>query len=163
MMNLNQIFEMIIENKEWLFSGIGNTIGNALLSNMEKKSIDSYVTNVVKYVEIHNNDKYNDESVTNNVNKEVFELVDRFISVYENHDISISQIPSFTSDNFRFNLSNFKDKDSILEILNDDFINWTCKVFGIERDWIDGKSKRLYKHVNYYNNISNFIRNIVEL
>lgn len=56
--NINDIFKMIIENKEWLFSGIGNTIGSALLNmGKNKKSVDSYITNVINYYNETEKDK----------------------------------------------------------------------------------------------------------
>ena len=165
MIKLSEIFEMIIENKDWLFSGIGNTIGGALIKNMKKKeSIDSYVTNVVSYnVNVHNSDNFNRVKLDNNVNNEIYELVDRVISIYQNHGLAISQIPSFIQSDFNFKLSDFKDKDSILGILDNKFFDWTCSMFGVERDWVDGKSSRIYKHINYYKNIRSFMEKIFEL
>lgn len=165
MVKLSEIFEMIIENKDWLFSGIGNTIGGALISNMKKKeSIDSYVTNVVNYnVDVHDSDNPNRVKLDNNVNNEIYQLVDRIISIYQNHGLEISQIPSFTDSDFNFKLSDFKDKNSILEILDNKFIDWTCNMFGVERDWVDGKSSRIYKHINYYKNIRSFMEEVFEL
>lgn len=129
---LSEILGIIIENKEWLFSGIGSTIGNELLNNMKKKkSVDSYVTNVVNNnLNIHNNYNFNSVKIDDN---EIFELVNRFISIYENHGIGMNQISSFSGSDFNFKLLDFKAKNSILEILDDKFIDWTCNKFGVER------------------------------
>lgn len=160
---LNEIFEIIIENKEWLFSGIGNSIGSKFL-NSKKKTIDSY-TNVVNYnINLKGTDRLNSvNDVKGDIDNQMSDLVDRFISIYGGHGILVSQIPFFVSDNFNFRLSSFKDKNSILNLLDEKIMNWTCNVFGVERAWLDGSTNRIYKYMNYYKRINKFIEAIFEL
>lgn len=47
--------------------------------------------------------------------------------------------------------------------MDNNFINWTCNIFGIQREWVGGKSKRIYKHINYYKEIHRFIEDICRL
>lgn len=165
MSNINDIFKMIIENKEWLFSGIGNTIGSALINTgKNKKSVDSYITNVINYYnETEKDKKSGNHDLINNDGNEILQLVDRFISIYESHGVSLSQIAFFAEEDFNLKLADFKNKDSILNIMDNNFINWTCNVFGIQREWVEGKSKRIYKHINYYKEIHRFIDDICRL
>lgn len=87
----------------------------------------------------------------------IHSLVDRFIKIYENHDILANQIPAFCDKEFDLKLIDFESKASILEILTDDLLNWTCSKFGIQREWIDGSTNSIYKRKDYYKRVSDFI------
>lgn len=168
---LNEIINWTIKNKEWIFSGVGISIIGALIFIIKK---------------IFNNKKEENKNIrtininySNNMEKpllqqieneelETFEdgmakLVDRFISIYANHGILINQIPFFINPKFGLELSDFKDRQSILQILSDEIIQWTCNTFGVQREWLDGKSNKIYKHIDYYKNIMSCIDNLVAI
>ncbi|MGN4752781.1 hypothetical protein [Bacillus cereus group sp. MYBK220-1] len=105
-------------------------------------------------------DSQRSEVIDNKQNSGVYEVVKRFIEVYENHSIMQNQIPSFIDKKFDLSLKDFKDYDSILKVLNDDIINWTCEKFGIRREWIDGADNQIYSYKSYYKQVHSFIRDI---
>lgn len=150
---------MIIDNKEWLFSGIGSNLINNLFEkkNKDSKVINSYINNVV-----NNNMIINDKSKDDEKN-EVFQLVDNFKKIYIYHGVSIKRIPFFVDKKFGLNLIDFKDEESILRILDENLINWTCNTFGVEKKWLYGESNKMYKYNNYYKSISRFINDMYVL
>ncbi|HCX47546.1 TPA: hypothetical protein ROY30_004123 [Bacillus cereus] len=96
-------------------------------------------------------------------NGAVYKVVKRFIEVYENHSIMQNQIPFFIDKKFGLSLKDFVDYDSILKILNDDIINWTCEKFGVRREWLDGIDNQIYWYKSYYKEVHSFIRDTYNL
>ncbi|KAA6462797.1 hypothetical protein DX932_17630 [Bacillus cereus] len=96
-------------------------------------------------------------------NDAVYKVVKRFIEVYENHSIMQNQIPFFIDKRFGLSLKDFVDYDSILKILNDDIINWTCEKFGVRREWLDGIDNQIYWYKSYYKEVHAFIRDTYNL
>jgi len=174
----------IIELFVWLFSGVGPTVIRMIVKKM-RKFLNSKKTDKLGPTDIptgyHDNstvraeeelsngntiyrDSSEEKKLSNDsFNDEMHGLVDRFISVYTSHGISINQISSFVDPAFGLKVSDFKNKDSILEVIDDEILNWTCNAFCIERDWLDGTSERIYQHRNYYKNVEGFIRLFVKL
>ena len=183
-MAINGLFNWIIDNKDWLFSG-GGIVAVGIICKKVRKYLNSKKTNKLEPTDIptgyHNNSTvleeeersngdtgYRDSSdekklSKDNFNDEVYGLVDRFISIYTNHGMSINQISSFVDPDFGLKVSDFKNKDSTLEVIDDEILNWTCNTFCIEREWLDGVSERIYPHRNYYINVEGFIRLFVKL
>lgn len=86
-------------------------------------------------------------------------LVTRFLSVYENHGIRAHQIPKFAVD-FNVKPSDFATHYSVLNILTDEFISWTCETFGVEKSWMDGdpdwfckETKQIYADFDLYKSL----------
>ncbi|MGE7811745.1 toll/interleukin-1 receptor domain-containing protein [Lysinibacillus capsici] len=90
-------------------------------------------------------------------------VIDRFIKIYEEHGIQQNQIPNFIDSKFRLELKDFKNNESILQVLDNDLIEWTCKKFGVKREWIDGTSNEIYGRFDYYKQVEAFIDDICEL
>ena len=174
----------ILELFGWLFSGAGPTVTRMIVKKM-RKFLNSKKTNKLEPTDIptdyHDNSTVPEEEELSNgstryrdsseekkpsdysFNDEMYGLVDRFISIYTNHGILINQISSFVDPAFGLKVSDFKNKDSILDIIDYKLLNWTCNTFCIERDWLDGTSERIYQHRNYYKNMEGFIRLFVKL
>lgn len=93
----------------------------------------------------------------------VYALINRFIKVYEIHDIAITQIYTFVDKKFNLGLKDFKDSDSIINIISDDLLNWTASTFGIRREWLDGKDESIYQTRDYYKNIHTAIGDFIKL
>jgi hypothetical protein len=183
-MAINGLFDWIIDNKDWLFSGVGIVVIGIIVKKI-REFLNSKKTNKLEPTDIpaghHNTSKvpeeeelsndnttYRDSSEEKKLSNDSFDdemcgLVDRFISVYTNHGISINQISSFVDPAFGLKISDFKNNDSILEVIDDKLLNWTCNAFCIERDWLDGTSERIYQHRNYYKNVEGFSRLFVKL
>ena len=182
-MAINGLFDWIIDNKNWIFSGVGVVVIGIIFKIFE--FFNSKKTNKLEPTDIpaghhdnstvreeeelpNDNTTYRDSSeekklFNDSFNGEVYGLVDRFISIYSSHGISINQISSFVDPAFGLKVSDFKNKDSILEVIDDEILNWTCNAFCIERDWLDGTSERIYQHKNYYKDVKSFIRLFVKL
>jgi hypothetical protein len=163
---VEKIIKFLIDNREWIFSGVGITIITVLFSFFNNIRKNNKATPFI--IQVSNNTDYQRElkkenhEIENN-QAEVYEVVRRFISVYENHGIRKNQIPSFIDKKFGLHLKDFKDDDSILQVLNDELINWTCEKFGIQRKWIDGIDNKIYSNNDYYKQIHKFIEDICKL
>jgi len=111
-MAINGLFDWIIDNKNWIFSGVGVVIifkiweflNSKKTNKLEPTDIPTGYHNnptVPEESELSNgNTRYRDSSEekklsTDRFNDEMYGLVDRFISVYTSHGISINQISSF--------------------------------------------------------------------
>jgi hypothetical protein len=110
----------------------------------------------------------NDVSVVKSINEKsedsgVYEVVKRFISIFENHGIKQNQIYSFIDKKFGLNFRDFKNYDCILNILNDEILNWTCGKFGIRREWLDGTDNDIYPYKDYYLKVHLFIKDVCEI
>jgi len=174
--------DWIISNKNWIFSGIGLFIFSALIYRRKKYTEDHSINSVsnhkvetknvwggvgtvigdviLKDVEKSSNERGIQISTEPN---EIDEVVDRFISVYTNHGVNRSQISSFMDGSFNFKISDFRDNNSVMNILDNEILNWTCSTFGIQREWLDGlPDKEIYPYVDYYKGIDRFIKFVYE-
>lgn len=154
------MIEWILMNKEWLFSGIGLVVISLifkLIINKGNKNIDINET-------INNDKKICNNKIDNCFKKfDVYEVVDRFVEVYESHNIKLNQIPIFVDDKFKLKMSDFKSKESILEILSDELLDYTARTFRIQRSWLDGTSDFVYNTDIYYKNVGSCIKLISDL
>lgn len=170
---INKIINIIIENKEWLFSGIGIVFIAGVIkyiANMKNK-IQSSTINISNDLNMYFKDDIDKE--INNKNESIsfissdeyniYENVDRFIRIYQEHNIQVNQIYKFVDKKFDLKLSDFKSKASILEILSDDLLDYTAETFRIQRDWLDGKTDKIYWTKGYYKNVHSIIKLIGDL
>jgi hypothetical protein len=164
---LRLLIEWIINNKEWLFSGLGVVTVTFIISMFKKNNSCNKGYNHQDLVFVHDEHVNN---VNNTKEKEekmdeynIYDTVDRFVEVYEAHNIKVNQIHSFVDKKFNLRISNFKSKDTILEILSDELLDYTASIFNINRSWLDGTSEYIYITSRYYKSIHSFIRMITEL
>lgn len=97
-------------------------------------------------------------------------MVERFLSVFNNHGILTTQIPRFIDPKFNLKLPDFKNQETILNILSDELIQWTCEAFGIRREWLEGSfdwrnepTAQIYPDFDCYKSIERFIDVAVRL
>ncbi len=88
----------------------------------------------------------------------VYSVVNRFLELFQSHGILITQIQSFVDPKFKLKLDDLKDNESILKILTEELIDWTCNIFGIQKGWIQCDSSSIYPYRNYYKNIHEFVK-----
>jgi len=158
------ILNSLLNNKEWLFSGLGIFVITGIWSyfKSKKNNVETKIYNTILVKD--DTGIWNEDSEKNVKEKSKVDLVvDRFIKVYEAHGIQQNQIVTFVDKEFNLKLKDFKNNESILEILDNDLIEWTCNKFGVKRDWIDGTSDRIYESVDYYKEVPKFIKDISEL
>lgn len=89
------------------------------------------------------------------VSNQILDIVEKFIMVYEEHGISLKQMPSFIDEQFDVRYTDLISKESLLKKLDDNLINWTCSTFDIQRSWFDD-DKTLYRSIDCYKNTHAF-------
>lgn len=159
---MDDFFKYLFENKDWIFSGVGVVIFTGLYTVLIKKK-EKVDTPYIISLPLNENKEEQQDKKESKEEYKIYEVVRRFIKVYEEHGILQSQIPGFVDKKFGLQLKDFKDQESVLQILNDELINWTCKKFGVQRDWIDGTSEYIYNRKNYYKKIHSFIDDLYNL
>lgn len=96
-----------------------------------------------------------------NKKSDTFIVPYRFIKIFSDHGISVNQIPSVLKD---VKLKDLKDTpNSLIDVLTDDILNKTSKMFGVRRDWLDGVSNTMYKKLFCYKTPQNFFEDIADL
>ncbi|WP_436371800.1 hypothetical protein [Cytobacillus sp. BC1816] len=135
------------------------------------------LTKVRKKREVKINFKRNSEVILENTEKstmvgrenqdstfdEISILVDRFLKVYTIHGISINQIYSFVDKEFDLKISDFKDKNSIINVLNAELLEWTAKTFGVQIEWMYGKTEKIFPSRYFYKRVVSFCKQVIAL
>lgn len=149
------MIEWILSNKEWVFSGIGLSVIPLFITILKKGSRrkESTVQNNI----LLTNEIVNNIEDKNEIQYNVYEVVDRFVEVYKAHDVSLNQIHSFVDKKFNLKISDFKSKDTILDILTEELLEYTCEIFRIRRSWLDGTCDYIYDTKRYYKNVHSFL------
>lgn len=88
---------------------------------------------------------------------EVHGLVQRFVEIYQAHGIKRTQIPRLLGEEFGLTLDAVSTDEKLLAALNENLINKTCEVFGISREWLDGKDVPIYPYRWFDKNLNAFI------
>ena len=89
-------------------------------------------------------------------------LITRFVALFESHGINRSQIPEF----FEHDLDIYtcsKDEE-LLKKLNPQILTDASTLFGINKDWLEGNSREIYKVKDFYKDPKKFelyIKNIM--
>ncbi len=71
-------------------------------------------------------------------------IVDRFINIFKYHGISKNEIPEIFPD---ICLNDLANKGNILARLNEDLLNKTASLFCINKEWLNGETKKIYRGV----------------
>ncbi len=71
----------------------------------------------------------------------------RFIQVFEDHGIAVSQIPRLLP---QIQLSDLKSEDTLLQVLNHEVLEQAAQLFGIRRQWLEGIDDRIYEYHSCY-------------
>lgn len=149
-----------MNNIEWIFSGIGVAVIAVVwrvLGFVFKNKKDTKQ-------EIQINVTQQASKILNEEPKKephpIEELCKRVVEVFEQHDIPIQQIPSFIDKKFNLDYFDFYSIENLVKKLTPDFIKWVSDTFGIEADWLEGKSDKKYKTINIYKSPESF-RNLL--
>jgi len=87
-------------------------------------------------------------------------LADRFIFLFEDHGVHRNQIPKFLGD---LEVPDLATSKTLLSALNDPILDKASSIFGVRREWIDGASDQIYKHLRFYKQPEKFQSFIKEL
>jgi len=72
---------------------------------------------------------------------------DRFIKLFLEHGIAITQIPRLLPE---VNLDQLVDTEKLLTTITPEVIQKVSVLFGIQREWLEGSTKRIYKSLSCY-------------
>lgn len=81
-------------------------------------------------------------------NPPVESVAQRFIRLFESHDVHRNQIPRYFGHGIT--LKDVQDEGSILAILNETRLDAACMHFGVRREWLDGADDRAYPFHDFY-------------
>lgn len=87
----------------------------------------------------------------------VFGVARRFVQLYKVHGIERSQIPRLLGEESGLTLDAVSTDEKLLAALNENLINKTCEIFGVRREWLDGKDVPIYPYRWFDKNLDAFI------
>lgn len=91
------------------------------------------------------------------------DLVRRFVEIYTAHGIERTQIPRLLGEEFGLTLNDVSTDEKLLAVLNEAILTKTCEIFGVRREWLDGKDVPIYPYIWFYKNLSAFIDFLADL
>ncbi len=94
---------------------------------------------------------------------DVLGVAQRFVKIYKAHGIERTQIPRLLGQEAGFNLADVSKDENLIRALDENIINKTCEVFGVRREWLDGKDIPIYPYLWFDKDMEGFIHFIVEL
>lgn len=93
---------------------------------------------------------------------ELRKLARRVLKVFDVHNIPVSRIPWIFPD-LNLQVNNFKNIDSVIEIINDDFLDRLSEKFFVERYWLDngtGSPQALFEKGYNFKDVYEFFTNL---
>lgn len=88
-------------------------------------------------------------------------LSTRLVSVFESHGVHRNQIPNVIGHGLTFH--DVSCDKRLLEKLDNDILDSTCSLFGINRDWLDGASEEVFSTYTFYKHPQKFNHFLSEL
>lgn len=139
-----------------------NRIESKLIKKISNMAQEDHSANDQENMSEQDTESNQEDNVLNVGNDFVEKVIERFKIVFEEHGISINQMPFFIDNRFNLNLSDFRNDNTILKIIDDDLLNWVSNKFGIKREWLDGVSEQIYENKDYYKRVDLLIDLLVE-
>lgn len=92
---------------------------------------------------------FNKKDITKHENdNDGLTIAKKIIQAFETHNIKKSQIPTFFGNNLT--IKNTSSPEELLNVLNEDIIAKTCKMFNINNEWVHGESNNMYNTFDIY-------------
>lgn len=88
---------------------------------------------------------------------EVYNLAQRFVQIYKAHGIERTQIPRLLGGEYGLTLHDVSTDEKLLAVLNETILTKTCEIFGVRREWLDGKDVPIYPYLLFYQHLGAFI------
>lgn len=85
----------------------------------------------------------------------------RLINLCNAHGVARYQIPAVLGNSITHD--DVKSDESFLRVINEKILNDACFMFGVNRDWLDGASKKVYDSKHFYKSPHKFNNFISEL
>jgi hypothetical protein len=90
--------------------------------------------------------------------KNVFDVtVERFIKIFELHGIEKIQIPQIVRE---IKLEDLSNNEKLLQVLTNEVIQKIADLFQVNREWIEGGVKKIYRPQTYHKNPKLFIEKL---
>lgn len=89
------------------------------------------------------------------ISNKCLEVAHRFIALFEEHGISLTQIPRLMP---QLTMSNLKSMEDLSIVLNDKLLDQTADLFRVRRSWLEGSDQQIYETEFCYNNPHEFFR-----
>lgn len=93
----------------------------------------------------------------------IYDMVQRFVQIYNAHGIERTQIPRFLGTDGRLSLVDVSTDEKLLQALNEDLLQTTCDRLGIQREWLDGKDVPIYSYLWHNDDLSSYIDFLLDL
>jgi hypothetical protein len=84
----------------------------------------------------------------------------RFIELFEQHGVVVTQIPRLLPS---IELAQLSSPASLLPALTNDVLNAACALFGVRREWLEGDSEQIYEHRYCYKSPSRFFDELTSI
>lgn len=167
---LSQVWAWMLDNRQWLFSGLGLTIFTLIITLIRWifRRSNKVSENEHRLIIMSKNINTSNEVVEKKEHvEEVQSVAERFLKIYQSHGISKVQIPTFLELNLPNNNLKLADMmpERIIDKLDESLLTWTSSTFGVQREWLDGVTDYIYPHGRYdfYKRINSFIDLSVQL
>jgi hypothetical protein len=84
----------------------------------------------------------------------------RFVELFGQHGIAVTQIPRFFPD---VNLAHLASPELLASALSSDLLEAACALFGVRREWLEGESDQIYEHRWCYKTPTRFFEELAQL
>jgi len=84
----------------------------------------------------------------------------RFIELFEQHGVVVTQIPRLLPG---IELAQLSSPASLLPALTNDVLNAACALFGVRREWLEGASEQIYEHRYCYKSPTRFFDELTSI
>ena len=84
----------------------------------------------------------------NDEEQKVITITTRLIALFESHGVHRNQIPEFFGHGL--DIPSCASDDKLLEKITPEIINGAVKLFGINKDWLEGSSTEIYNIPDFY-------------
>jgi hypothetical protein len=101
------------------------------------------------------------EKEAKQVEEKAENIATRFIALFESHGVHRNQIPEFFDHGL--DISSCASDDELLNNLTPEIITDAVKLFGVNKDWLEGSTKEIYDIPNFYKHPERFESYIIEL
>lgn len=93
---------------------------------------------------------------------EAYALIERFITLFNAHGIERTQIPRFIGEKY-LTLADVSTDEKLLHKLSESVMSAVCELFGVQREWLDGKDVPIYPVLNYYKDMESYLAFMAEI
>lgn len=91
---------------------------------------------------------------------EVRVVADRFLAVFEQHGVKVTQIPHFLPE---VSLERLASRESVLSGLSGEVLDKTADLFNVTREWLDGVSDYMYRPLTCYKHADRLFEQLAAL